>query len=67
MKKKNVGFLNFFTFETNHGFILNSYRKALKMMYYADHYGSPIITFINTSGAYVDLKSKRLGQVYTQP
>ncbi|CAI9760614.1 unnamed protein product [Fraxinus pennsylvanica] len=31
-------------------------------MYYADHHGFPIITFIDTPGAYADLKSEELGQ-----
>ncbi|MBA0638368.1 hypothetical protein Godav_029694 [Gossypium davidsonii] len=39
-----------------------SYRKALRMMYYADHHGFPIVTFIDTPGAYADLKSEELGQ-----
>ncbi|XP_047309179.1 acetyl-coenzyme A carboxylase carboxyl transferase subunit alpha, chloroplastic-like [Impatiens glandulifera] len=38
------------------------YRKALRMMYYADHHGFPIVTFIDTPGAYADLKSEELGQ-----
>lgn len=33
------------------------------MMYYADHHGFPIITFIDTPGAFADLKSEELGQV----
>lgn len=33
------------------------------MMKYADHHGFPIITFIDTPGAYADLKSEELGQV----
>lgn len=33
------------------------------MMRYADHHGFPIITFIDTPGAYADLKSEELGQV----
>ena len=41
----------------------NRYRKALRMMYYADHHGLPIITFIDTPGAFADLKSEELGQV----
>lgn len=41
----------------------NSYRKALRMMYYADHHGLPIITFVDTPGAFADLKSEELGQV----
>ncbi|PKI53854.1 hypothetical protein CRG98_025749 [Punica granatum] len=32
------------------------------MMYYADHHGFPIITFIDTPGAFADLKSEELGQ-----
>ncbi|XP_020276731.1 acetyl-coenzyme A carboxylase carboxyl transferase subunit alpha, chloroplastic [Asparagus officinalis] len=46
-----------FGMPTPHG-----YRKALRMMYYADHHGLPIITFIDTPGAYADLKSEELGQ-----
>ncbi|XP_057947875.1 acetyl-coenzyme A carboxylase carboxyl transferase subunit alpha, chloroplastic [Malania oleifera] len=46
-----------FGMPTPHG-----YRKALRMMYYADHHGFPIITFIDTPGAFADLKSEALGQ-----
>ncbi|KAJ6808981.1 acetyl-coenzyme A carboxylase carboxyl transferase subunit alpha, chloroplastic [Iris pallida] len=46
-----------FGMPTPHG-----YRKALRMMYYADHHGLPIISFIDTPGAYADLKSEELGQ-----
>lgn len=46
-----------FGMPTPHG-----YRKALRMMYYADHHGFPIITFIDTPGAYADLKCEELGQ-----
>lgn len=46
-----------FGMPTPHG-----YRKALRMMYYADHHGFPIITFIDTPGAFADLKSEELGQ-----
>ncbi|KAL6497819.1 hypothetical protein OROHE_026846 [Orobanche hederae] len=46
-----------FGMPTPHG-----YRKALRMMEYADHHGSPIITFIDTSGAFVDIKSEEIGQ-----
>lgn len=46
-----------FGMPTPHG-----YRKALRMMYYADHHGFPIVTFIDTPGAYADLKSEQLGQ-----
>lgn len=47
-------------------YVFNSYRKALRMMYYADHHGFPIVTFIDTPGAYADLKSEELGQVCEQ-
>ncbi|KAF8396880.1 hypothetical protein HHK36_018515 [Tetracentron sinense] len=46
-----------FGMPTPHG-----YRKALRMMYYADHHGFPIITFIDTPGAFADLRSEELGQ-----
>ncbi|KAK8951208.1 hypothetical protein KSP39_PZI004033 [Platanthera zijinensis] len=46
-----------FGMPTPHG-----YRKALRMMQYADHHGFPIITFIDTPGAFADLKSEELGQ-----
>ncbi|XP_015897111.1 acetyl-coenzyme A carboxylase carboxyl transferase subunit alpha, chloroplastic [Ziziphus jujuba] len=46
-----------FGMPTPHG-----YRKALRMMRYADHHKFPIITFIDTPGAYADLKSEELGQ-----
>ncbi|KAL8140624.1 hypothetical protein V2J09_006645 [Rumex salicifolius] len=46
-----------FGMPTPHG-----YRKALRMMYYADHHGFPIITFIDTPGAFADIKSEALGQ-----
>ncbi|KAJ6793548.1 acetyl-coenzyme A carboxylase carboxyl transferase subunit alpha, chloroplastic [Iris pallida] len=46
-----------FGMPTPHG-----YRKALRMMYYADHHRLPIISFIDTPGAYADLKSEELGQ-----
>lgn len=36
------------------------------MMRYADHHGFPIITFIDTPGAFADLKSEELGQVCDQ-
>ncbi|KAL8114199.1 hypothetical protein AgCh_021164 [Apium graveolens] len=46
-----------FAMPTPHG-----YRKALRMMKYADHHGFPIITFIDTPGAFADLRSEELGQ-----
>ena len=42
------------------------YRKALRMMKYVDHHRFPIITFIDTPGAFADLKSEELGQVDIQ-
>ncbi|KAL6981929.1 hypothetical protein U1Q18_023547 [Sarracenia purpurea var. burkii] len=46
-----------FAMPTPHG-----YRKALRMMKYADHHDFPIITFVDTPGAFADLKSEELGQ-----
>ncbi|KAI4318964.1 hypothetical protein MLD38_032616 [Melastoma candidum] len=46
-----------FGMPTPHG-----YRKALRMMYYAERHGFPIVTFIDTPGAFADLKSEELGQ-----
>lgn len=46
-----------FAMPTPHG-----YRKALRIMKYADHHGFPIVTLIDTPGAYADLKSEELGQ-----
>ncbi|XP_020592799.1 LOW QUALITY PROTEIN: acetyl-coenzyme A carboxylase carboxyl transferase subunit alpha, chloroplastic-like [Phalaenopsis equestris] len=46
-----------FGMPTPHG-----YRKALRLMRYADHHGFPIISFIDTPGAYADLKSEEIGQ-----
>lgn len=36
------------------------------MMKYADHHGFPIVTFVDTPGAFADLKSEELGQVSMQ-
>lgn len=46
-----------FGMPTPHG-----YRKALRLMKYADHHGYPIVTFIDTPGAFADIKSEELGQ-----
>lgn len=46
-----------FAMPTPHG-----YRKALRMMKYADHHNLPIVTFVDTPGAFADLKSEELGQ-----
>ncbi|KAH8939438.1 hypothetical protein BDL97_15G037300 [Sphagnum fallax] len=40
----------------------NGYRKALRMMRHADHHGFPILTFIDTPGAYAGIKAEELGQ-----
>ncbi|KAI5647267.1 hypothetical protein M9H77_33272 [Catharanthus roseus] len=53
--KENI--MRNFAMPTPHG-----YRKALRMMKYADHHGFPIVTFVDTPGAYADLKSEELGQ-----
>lgn len=39
------------------------YRKALRMMRHADHHGFPILSFIDTPGAYAGIKAEELGQV----
>ncbi|XP_023540641.1 acetyl-coenzyme A carboxylase carboxyl transferase subunit alpha, chloroplastic-like [Cucurbita pepo subsp. pepo] len=46
-----------FAMPTPHG-----YRKALRLMKYADHHSLPILTFVDTPGAFADLKSEELGQ-----
>jgi len=38
------------------------YRKALRLMDHANRFGMPIITFIDTPGAYAGLEAERLGQ-----
>ncbi|KAL8495308.1 hypothetical protein ACS0TY_019457 [Phlomoides rotata] len=53
--KENI--MRNFGMPTPHG-----YRKALRMMKYADHHGFPIVTFVDTPGAFADLKSEELGQ-----
>ena len=40
----------------------NGYRKALRLMRHADKFGFPIVTFIDTPGAYAGLKAEELGQ-----
>ncbi|BBN19710.1 acetyl-CoA carboxylase carboxyl transferase subunit alpha [Marchantia polymorpha subsp. ruderalis] len=40
----------------------NGYRKALRMMRHADHHGFPILSFIDTPGAYAGIKAEELGQ-----
>ena len=41
----------------------NGYRKALRFMRHADHFGFPIITFVDTPGAYAGKAAEELGQV----
>ncbi|KAK4476573.1 hypothetical protein RD792_015730 [Penstemon davidsonii] len=53
--KENI--MRNFAMPTPHG-----YRKALRIMKYADHHGFPIVTFVDTPGAFADLKSEELGQ-----
>jgi len=38
------------------------YRKAIRLMDHADRFGMPIITFIDTPGAWAGLKAEELGQ-----
>ncbi|CAL5218470.1 g154 [Coccomyxa viridis] len=40
----------------------NGYRKALRFMKHADHFGFPIITFVDTPGAYAGKNAEELGQ-----
>ncbi len=38
------------------------YRKAMRLMNHADRFGMPILTFIDTPGAWAGLDAERLGQ-----
>ena len=38
------------------------YRKAMRLMEHANRFGMPILTFIDTPGAYPGLEAERLGQ-----
>jgi acetyl-CoA carboxylase carboxyl transferase subunit alpha len=40
----------------------NGYRKALRFMRHADKFGLPIITFVDTPGAYAGKNAEELGQ-----
>ncbi|KAG0600156.1 hypothetical protein M758_11G011400 [Ceratodon purpureus] len=40
----------------------NGYRKALRFMRHAEKFGFPILTFIDTPGAYAGVKAEELGQ-----
>lgn len=41
----------------------NGYRKAMRFMRHADKFGLPIITFVDTPGAYAGKTAEELGQV----
>jgi len=41
----------------------NGYRKALRFMKHADHFGFPILTFVDTPGAYAGKAAEEQGQV----
>lgn len=41
----------------------NGYRKALRFMRHADKFGLPIVTFVDTPGAYAGKAAEELGQV----
>lgn len=45
----------------------NGYRKALRFMRHADKFGFPIITFVDTPGAYAGKNAEELGQVHRGP
>lgn len=38
------------------------YRKAMRLMEHANRFGMPVITFIDTPGAYAGVEAERLGQ-----
>jgi acetyl-CoA carboxylase carboxyl transferase subunit beta len=38
------------------------YRKALRLMDYAERHGMPLVTFVDTPGAYPDVEAERYGQ-----
>lgn len=38
------------------------YRKAMRLMEHADRFGMPILTFVDTPGAYPGVEGERLGQ-----
>lgn len=40
----------------------NGYRKALRFMQYADKFGMPILTFVDTPGAFAGRSAEELGQ-----
>lgn len=44
----------------------NGYRKALRFMRHANKFGLPIITIVDTPGAYAGKSAEELGQVSPQ-
>jgi acetyl-CoA carboxylase alpha subunit len=43
----------------------NGYRKAMRFMRHANKFGLPIVTFVDTPGAYAGKNAEELGQVRT--
>ncbi len=41
----------------------NGYRKALRFMKHANQFGFPILTFVDTPGAFAGKNAEELGQV----
>lgn len=41
----------------------NGYRKAMRFMRHAHKFGLPIVTFVDTPGAYAGRAAEELGQV----
>jgi hypothetical protein len=44
----------------------NGYRKAMRFMRHANKFGLPIVTFVDTPGAYAGRTAEELGQVRKQ-
>lgn len=44
----------------------NGYRKALRFMKHADHFGFPILTFVDTPGAFAGKAAEEQGQVISR-
>jgi hypothetical protein len=45
----------------------NGYRKALRFMNHANQFGFPILTFVDTPGAFAGKSAEELGQVRRPP
>ncbi len=45
----------------------NGYRKAMRFMRHADKFGLPIVTIVDTPGAYAGKTAEELGQVRGAP